>query len=52
MDPAGNFRVACDYLAELLERYKLSQALTACNSGKPGKSEYTETVIGYMEELE
>lgn len=52
MDPASNFRVACDYLAELLERYELPQALTAYNSGKPGESEYAETVIGYMEELE
>lgn len=52
MDPASNFRVACDYLAELLERYDLPQALTAYNSGKPGESEYAETVIGYMEELE
>ncbi len=52
MDPAGNFRVACDYLAELLDQYDLPQALTAYNSGKPGESEYAETVIGYMEELE
>lgn len=51
MDPTSNFRVACDYLAELLERYDLPQALTAYNSGKPGESEYAETVIGYMEDL-
>ena len=52
MDPASNFRVACDYLAELLEQYELTQALTAYNSGKPGESEYAETVVRYMEELE
>lgn len=51
MDPAGNFLVACDYLAELLGQYDLPQALTAYNSGKPGESEYARTVMGYMEEL-
>lgn len=40
MDPYGNFRVGCDYLAELLGKYPLEEALTAYNSGKPGKSAY------------
>ena len=49
-DPYSNFRVGCDFLAELLEKYTLEKALTSYNSGKPGKSEYATSVIGYMEE--
>lgn len=48
-DPYGNFRVGCDYLAELLRKYPLEEALTAYNSGKPGKSAYASNVLGYME---
>lgn len=48
-DPYGNFRVGCDYLAELLGKYPLEEALTAYNSGKPGKSAYASSVLGYME---
>ena len=48
-DPYGNFRVGCDYLAELLGKYPLEEALTAYNSGKPGKSAYASNVLGYME---
>lgn len=48
-DPYGNFRVGCDYLAELLEKYPLEEALTAYNSGKPGKSTYASNVLAYME---
>lgn len=48
-DPYGNFRVGCDYLAELLGKYTLEEALTAYNSGKPGKSAYASNVLGYME---
>lgn len=51
MDPYGNFRVACDYMAELLSRYDTENALTAYNSGHPGHSEYAATVMGYWEEL-
>ena len=51
MDPFGNFRVACDYMAELLRRYDVESALTAYNSGHPGKSGYARTVMGYWEEL-
>ena len=50
-DPFGNFRVGCDYIAELMEKYPLENALTAYNSGIPGKSEYAKEVIEYMEEL-
>ncbi len=49
-DPYSNFRVGCDFLSELLEKYTLEEALTAYNSGKPGKSEYATSVMGYMEE--
>lgn len=48
-DPYGNFRVGCDYLAELLGKYPLEEALTAYNSGKPGKSAYASNVLAYME---
>ena len=48
-DPYGNFRVGCDYLAELLGKYTLEEALTAYNSGKPGKSTYASNVLAYME---
>lgn len=49
--PIHNFRVGCDFLAELLEKYPLAEALTAYNSGKPGHSAYADSVIAYMEEL-
>lgn len=49
MDPFGNFRVGCDYLAELLDQYSLEEALTAYNSGRPGKSPYADSVIQRME---
>ena len=51
MDPFGNFRVACDYMAELLSRYDVENALTAYNSGHPGHSDYARTVMRYWEEL-
>ena len=50
-DPYGNFLVGCDYLAELTERYDLSDALTAYNSGSPGNSQYAENVLNYMKIL-
>ena len=50
-DPFSNFRVGCDYLAELLERYPLEDALTAYNSGSPGNSDYAKDVISYMEDF-
>lgn len=49
MDPFGNFRVGCDYLAELMDRYSLEEALTAYNSGRPGKSRYASAVLETME---
>lgn len=48
-DSYSNFRVGCDYLAELLGQYPLEEALTAYNSGKPGKSAYASNVLAYME---
>ena len=49
-DPYSNFRVGCDFLAELLSKYTLEEALTAYNSGKPGKSEYATSVMYYIDE--
>lgn len=45
--PFANFRVGCDYLAELLDKYSAEEALTAYNSGKPGKSQYARDVLEY-----
>lgn len=43
--PFGNFRVGCDFLAELLEKYQVEEALTAYNSGSPGASAYSRGVM-------
>lgn len=51
-DPLGNFRVGCDFLAELLGRYSVEHALTAYNSGRPGESKYASAVIEIMEGIE
>lgn len=51
MEPDGNFRVGCDFLAELLEDHALAYALTYYNSGKAVVSPYAETVMDYMELL-
>lgn len=49
-DPYGNFRVSCDYLAELLRKYDTDKALTACNTGRPGNSAYaTDVLLKYHE---
>ena len=50
-DPLSNFRVGCDFLAELLRTYPLIDALTWYNSGKPGDSAYARNVIERMEEI-
>lgn len=49
--PINNFRVGCDFLAELMGKYTLEEALTAYNSGRPGQSAYADSVIAYMEEI-
>ena len=49
--PLANFRVGCDYLAELMDKYPTEEALTAYNSGKPGKSDYADTVLKYWRKL-
>lgn len=48
-DPYSNFRVGCDYLAELLAQYSLAEALTAYNTGRPGQSAYADEVLQRME---
>lgn len=50
-DLQSYLRAACDYMAELLSRYDVENALTAYNSGHPGHSDYARTVMGYWEEL-
>ena len=51
MDPESNFRVGCDFLAELLDRYPLANALAYYNSGDPALNSYAESVMDYMETL-
>lgn len=48
MDPASNFRTGCDYLAELLGKYPLANALSFYNSGDPALRPYCEEVMDYM----
>ena len=43
------FRVGCDFLAELLDKYPVEEALTAYNSGSPGTSSYSQSVIEIYE---
>ena len=50
-DPLSNFRVGCDLLAELIERYgSIESALSFYNTGKPGTSPHADRVLGYMNE--
>ena len=50
-DPYGNFLVGLDFLAELLEKHELTDALTKYNSGKTGDSQYARNVLNYMKIL-
>ena len=52
LDPYQNTLVGIDYLAELLDKYSVAEALTAYNSGTPGKSQYAAVVMAYMEEFQ
>ncbi len=50
-DPLSNFRVGCDLLAELIEKYgSVEFALTCYNTGSPGTSGYANRVLAYMNE--
>lgn len=49
MNPFGNFRVGCDFLAELLEKYPTQEALTAYNSGSHGYNQYSYDVMANYE---
>ena len=51
LDPYSNFLVGCDFLAELLAKYDLPNALTYYNSGSPGYNQYARDVIDYMNDL-
>lgn len=50
-DPYSNFRVGCNFLAELLDRLPTEDALTWYNAGRTGPSGYAADVITKMEEL-
>ena len=45
MEPFSNFRVGCDFMAELLAQYPMEDALTAYNSGHPGSGRYSRKVM-------
>lgn len=48
--PEDNFRTGCAILRQLLEKYgNTEDALTAYNSGKPGSSRYSRSVLERME---
>lgn len=50
-DPLSNFRVGCDLLSELIEKYSsYESALTCYNTGSPGTSGYANRVLSYMNE--
>lgn len=50
-DPSSNFRVGCDLLSELIEKYGSTEdALTCYNTGSPGTSKYATRVMKYMDE--
>ena len=50
MDPDQNLRCGCAVLASLVSDYgDLEEALTAYNTGSPGKSEYAASVLADAE---
>ena len=48
-NPYQNTAVGIDFMAELLNKYPLTEALTAYNSGRPGQSKYADEVLAQME---
>ncbi len=48
-NPYQNAAVGIDFMAELLNKYPLEEALTAYNSGSPGHSKYSEEVLAQVE---
>lgn len=49
MNPYQNAAVGIDFMAELLGKYPLEEALTAYNRGSPGQSTYATEVLAQME---
>ena len=49
MDPEGNFRVACNFLRECIDKYGLEKGLGYYNSGKAAVTSYSREVLGRME---
>lgn len=52
-DPVDNFRGGCAILAQLLGQYggSVEDALTAYNTGRPGRSEYARAVMERVREV-
>ena len=51
-DPLSNFRVGCDFLSELIEKYgNIEDALTCYNTGRPGTSKYATRIMSYMNKM-
>ena len=49
-DPLSNFRVGCDLLSELLDKYSVEDALSVYNTGGTGRRSYANKVLSYMGE--
>lgn len=52
MNPKDNFRTGCAILGELLPNNSIADALSIYNTGKPGESVYSHSVMAIMERLE
>ena len=49
-DPVDNFRTGCAILQELLDKYESTEdALSAYNTGKPGSTKYSRSVLEKLE---
>lgn len=49
-DPEDNFRTGCAILRQLLDKYESTEdALSAYNTGRPGSTRYSRSVLGKME---
>ena len=51
MNPEDNFRVGCYLLSDFIGRYGVEGGLTRYNTGHPGSSWYSNSVMGKWMEL-
>lgn len=52
-NPYDNFRTACALISQYTEKYgSVENALSAYNTGKPGKTNYADTVLANMKKWE